>query len=127
MSGRDRARRGIRVALLLALASAALPAEAHVLGIGIVVRKILLITWPVVGLGLTLSAPAGSRLVAFAAALVGYPVTYFMMQKFLVYRMRDEPDARIDDAQWFVMLVQWGIWGAIAYFVARARNNADSP
>ena len=118
-------RRDLRIAASLALASMALPAEAHSLGIGIVVVVILMTTWPVFCLTMSLSAPSGRRLVAFAATLVGYPITYFMIEKVLSYMMRNRPDSRIDDAQWFVMFLQWGIWGAINYFVIRARNNAD--
>ena len=121
----NRARRDLRIAASLALASAALPAEAHSLGIGIVVVAILMTTWPVFCLAMSLSAPPGRRLAALGVALVGYPITYFMIEKVLAFMMRNRPDSRIDDAQWFVMFLQWGIWGAITYFVIRARNDAD--
>jgi hypothetical protein len=48
-----------------------------------------------------------------------------MIEKVLSYMTRNGPDSRIDDAQWFVMFVQWGIWGAITYIVIRARANVD--
>ncbi len=40
-------------------------------------------------------------------------------------RSRRDLHIAASDAQWFVMFVQWGIWGAITYFVIRARANAD--
>jgi hypothetical protein len=77
----NRSRRDLHMAVSLALASAALPAEAHGLGIGIVVIAILMTTWPVFCLAMSLSSPPGRRLAAFGATLVGYPITYFMIEK----------------------------------------------
>ena len=118
----------VSAVLVVALLAAMTPtsAWAHPLGIGIFVGVVLIWLYVPICIAMTAVALPGQRIWTLVGTASFFPLSYFFLKAIQDWIMRNRNPSAQDDARWYLLFLQLGIWGFLFFRALKVRLQTKS-